>query len=283
MIEMERIVLGTRCFNEINEMEIFQILEDFFSLGGRYIDTAFLYGDGWPLKLIGKFNKLYRPNDSYISKIGYFHKTKDYRDINNLRKAIDKSCNALNMKPEFILLHEADWLVWWASEAKIGELINIKLSNNLLLSYFDNFRGLLKNFNINAGISGNNAHILGFLFPILRPKLVLLSKQYDLLWKNAEPLITSVCDDVYLLLGAPFHQGWLFKLNELKKIIPCYYKQICKLEKIALQTKYALDHIALNFMWQSVGKAKVVFGVKSAQELRKNLTLISQNLPEELN
>lgn len=277
MALINRIVLGTRPFIHINEKEVFQILEYFFSYGGQYVDTAYFYGYGRIAKLIGAFNKLYNPKAIYIYKIGYFSRSSDYRNIDILKLAIEEACTNLSCLPRYVLLHEADWGVWWRKTNRLGTLIPPKNTTLLNLEIYEKLCNFLKSLSILPGISGNNAESLLALL-LIQPKMILLSKQYDLLWKNAQRLMHY---QGLLLLGSPFHQGWLFRLNELAQRLPQINHEISKLKKIFDSHSYSLDHVALNFCLQTT-KGKVVFGVESKEQLIKNLNNINQPLPQDL-
>lgn len=277
MALINRIVLGTRPFVHINEKEVFQILEHFFSCGGQYVDTAYFYGYGRIAKLIGTFNKLYNPKAIYIYKIGYFSKGSEYRNIESLKHAIEEACANLSSLPRYVLLHEADWCVWWRKTNQLGTLISPKNSNLLNLAIYEKLCGFLKSLSILPGISGNNAESLLSLL-IIQPKMILLSKQYDLLWKNAQSLMHY---QGLLLLGSPFHQGWLFRLKELTQKLPQINHEIKKLKEIFDSYAYSLDHLALNFCLQTT-KSKVVFGVESKEQLIKNLNNMNRPLSQEL-
>lgn len=277
MALINRIVLGTRPFIHINEKEVFKILEHFFSCGGQYVDTAYFYGYGRIAKLIGAFNKLYNPKAIYIYKIGYFSKASDYRNIDILKLAIEEACTNLFSLPRYVLLHEADWSVWWRKTNRLGTLISLKNATFLNLEIYEKLCDFLKSLSILPGISGNNTESLAILLHI-QPKMILLSKQYDLLWKNAQSLMHY---QGLLLLGSPFHQGWIFKLKELAQRLPQINHDIKKLKKIFDSHSYALDHLALNFCLQTT-KGKVVFGVESKEQLIKNLDNMNQPLPQEL-
>ena len=277
MALINRIVLGTRPFIHVNEKEIFQILEHYFSCGGRYVDTAYFYGYGRIAKLIGTFNKLYKPNAIYIYKIGYFSKGNDYRNIDFLKLAVEEACANLFTLPRYVLLHEADWSIWWRKTNRLGTLISPNNMDLLDLEIYEKLNVFLKSISILSGISGNNAECLSILLRI-QPDMILLSKQYDLLWKNAQSLMHY---KGLLALGSPFHQGWLFKLKELAQKLPQISNDIKKLKKVIESYSYSLDHLALNFCLQTT-KSKIVFGVESKQQLIKNLTNMNQLLPQEL-
>ncbi|MBS0186133.1 MAG: aldo/keto reductase [Proteobacteria bacterium] len=273
--------MGTRPFTQIKEKEVFEILELFFSNGGQYVDTSFFYGYGKVEKMIGKFNRFYQPQAIYISKIGYFTNLEDYKNINKLQEAVQKSMENLFYHPKYILFHEADWDVWWSKTKQLGNLINLKKLNEINYQIYYQFSSFLKSLDILPGISGNNAHIIEELLA-LNPHLVLLSKQYDLLWRNGKNLISSAKENKFFLcLGAPFHQGWLFKLKNLIKKRPQFKKEIEELIEVITNASYPLDHIALNFLLQST-KNNVVFGVTTKEELLQNIKNSLEVLPEDL-
>jgi aryl-alcohol dehydrogenase-like predicted oxidoreductase len=285
MALIERVILGTRPFTQIREKEIFSILEYFFSQGGQYVDTSYFYGYGKVEKIIGKFIKTYNPKILLISKIGYFNNLEDYKDINKINLAIERTCENLFFTPNYILLHEADWKIWWSKAGQLDQLIELDDFKNLNFELYYKFNEILDKLSILGGISGNNANIIQKLL-FLKPKIVLLSKQYDLLWKNAQPLIfDSMRSDFSLILGAPFHQSWILRLNELSKKNPQISKEIRQLNKIVSNHSYTLKHIALNFIVQTT-ECKIAFGVENKRELDENLrnliTLLPDNLIEEL-
>ena len=68
-----KILLGTAYFGDtISEETSFMIMDKFYELGGRHIDTARLYADGESEKVISRWLKSRKPEEVFVSTKGAF-------------------------------------------------------------------------------------------------------------------------------------------------------------------------------------------------------------------
>ncbi|MDO5479993.1 MAG: aldo/keto reductase [Clostridia bacterium] len=109
-----KILLGTAYFGEtISEKDSFDIMDKYYSLGGRHIDTARLYAEGESEKVIGKWLRERRYDDIFLSTKGGFQKAADLPvsrlSEGELRSDLGKSLDALGIEQiEFYWLHRDD-------------------------------------------------------------------------------------------------------------------------------------------------------------------------------
>ena len=119
-----KILLGTAYFGEtISEKDSFEIMDKFYSLGGRHIDTARLYAEGESEKVIGKWLRERGHHDIFLSTKGGFQRTSDLPvsrlSEGELRADLSKSLEALNIPTiEFYWLHRDD------ERLSVDEIIN---------------------------------------------------------------------------------------------------------------------------------------------------------------
>lgn len=109
-----KILLGTAYFGEtISEKDSFEIMDKYYSLGGRHIDTARLYAEGESEKIVGKWLKERKYEDIFLSTKGGFQRTSDHPvsrlSEGELRSDLEKSLDALKISQiEFYWLHRDD-------------------------------------------------------------------------------------------------------------------------------------------------------------------------------
>lgn len=269
-ISIDRLVLGTLHLRRLKIQKAFELLDHYFYFGGKSIDTAYLYGHGEVERLLGEYVRAFNPDCYITTKIGYFDDSTIYIDFIKLRRKILEAIDRLNCIPEYILLHEADWSVWWCSDARPGELATDAILAQGNFDLFFKCLELGKEYGFQIGISGNHARVLQCLASILHPSLVLVAKQYDLLWNSALNLINQAKNDNYLVLcAAPFHQGWLYKLNELENKLPHLSHRIMALNHLLHKNNLKVEQLAISYILRSTNSStKVVFGVESLEELK---------------
>ncbi len=109
-----KILLGTAYFGEtISEKDSFEIMDVYYEMGGRHIDTARLYAEGESEKIIGKWLSERNYDDIFLSTKGGFQRTSDLPvsrlTEDELRADLEKSLNALKIPTiEFYWLHRDD-------------------------------------------------------------------------------------------------------------------------------------------------------------------------------
>ncbi len=118
-----KILLGTAYFGDtISEETAFEIMDLFYEMGGRHIDTARLYADGRAEEVVGRWLKSRAHTDMFISsKGGYYDSDAGEAprlDEASIRLDLEKSLTALGVKTlDYYWLHRDD-------ESKpVGEII----------------------------------------------------------------------------------------------------------------------------------------------------------------
>lgn len=109
-----KILLGTAYFGDtISESDAFAIMDRYYALGGRHIDTARLYVQGEAEKVIAKWIKSRKPEELFLSTKGAFPlaETPDVSRLseNEIRYDLELSLKALELDcVEFYWLHRDD-------------------------------------------------------------------------------------------------------------------------------------------------------------------------------
>ena len=109
-----KILLGTAYFGEtISEEEAFAIMDAYYEMGGRHLDTARLYANGEAEKVVGKWLVSRKPDDIFVStKGGYYEPDlgeKPRINEEDIRYDLEQSLSALGLKNiEFYWLHRDD-------------------------------------------------------------------------------------------------------------------------------------------------------------------------------
>ncbi len=109
-----KILLGTAYFGDtISEEEAFAIMDAYYEMGGKHIDTARLYANGEAEKVVGKWLAVRKPQDILVStKGGYYEPDLGEKPRINeadLRYDLEQSLSALGLKNiEFYWLHRDD-------------------------------------------------------------------------------------------------------------------------------------------------------------------------------
>ncbi len=109
-----KILLGTAYFGDtISETEAFNIMDRYYALGGRHIDTARLYAQGEAEKVIAKWIKSRKPEELFLSTKGAFPlaQTPDVSRLSEkeIRYDLELSLKALELEcVEFYWLHRDD-------------------------------------------------------------------------------------------------------------------------------------------------------------------------------
>jgi aryl-alcohol dehydrogenase-like predicted oxidoreductase len=214
MSSLRRLVLGTLPLCRSRPADAYRLLDAFVAAGGTAVDTAALYGAGYVEMVLGRWLARVGPVVDVTTKVGYFGDAADFRDPIRLRNAVERSIERLGCTPGAVLLHEADWSCWWDPDAAVGDIGAVP--RDVLPRAWTTLVDLGAAAGFAVGISGNNAEVLARTAVVLRTTRVLVAKQYDLLWRNAECLLAD--ERLRTTLGAPFHQGRLFDLAGLARL-----------------------------------------------------------------
>ena len=109
-----KILLGTAYFGDtISEEEAFAIMDAYYEMGGRHLDTARLYANGEAEKVVGKWLESRKPADIFVStKGGYYEPDlgeKPRINEKDIRYDLEQSLSALGLENiEFYWLHRDD-------------------------------------------------------------------------------------------------------------------------------------------------------------------------------
>jgi aryl-alcohol dehydrogenase-like predicted oxidoreductase len=263
-----RLILGTLHLRELDASEIASVLHAFFERGGRVLDTATLYGGLPLLTRVGAWLRSTGAPARTWLKVGYFDRLTDYRDDRAFAAAASAAREALGPSTSAVLVHEADWRLWW-DDARPDERVRV-----------DGLRAALGDLPV--GYSGNNAAPLHQVVRAAPPTgPVLVAKQYDLLWNTAEPLVRwAETSSSPLALGAPWHQGWLWRLEALAAERPELASATAALRDLAQELGTSPAALALPFLARSSPKAHVAFGARTPEEVHAAFDAFGEPLSE---
>lgn len=276
----ETLVLGTLHLRDLPPADVFAVLDAFFSLGGKYLDVATLYGGMTSLENIGSYLRSSCAPARVFVKIGYFENAEQYHDLSLVSSRLDAALEAIGPCATAGLLHEADWRVWWAPGARPQELCTQDDVPMIAARLYALVRAL-QWCPLPLGIAGNNAEALSLVqtqCSVSAP--VLVAKQYDLLWRNAMPLVRRAqAQGSPLILGAPWHQGWLRDLGRLIEQRPTLASAAARLRSLAAQAGVTVDELALPFIRYQAPSALIAFGARSPSEVRQAFAGAGRAIP----
>lgn len=280
------LVLGTLGFRSLPFPSVRAILNRYFDTGGEWIDTAALYGNGSVEKAIGRFLNSTGTEAKVATKIGYFAQSKHYHDSANLVAACEASTARLQRGPNLVFIHEADWRVWWDGTAPQGTFVAPQDSYSIGESIRFLKNSLLAK-RIGMGIAGNCATGLESVYRMgshTAWEVVLIAKQYDLVWRNASGFagLLGRVKKPECWLAAPFHQGWLFRLDQLSRLLPESKAQVRAVQGLLTNFRLTPAEVALPFIRATQPYASVVIGVETVMELDHARIAYNRCIPEEL-
>lgn len=120
-----KILLGTAYFGDtISEADAFAIMDKYYEMGGRHIDTARLYADGEAEKVVGNWLKDRKPAEIFVSTKGGYYDMDGGEPprINETEIQLDLECSLKALKQEQI---EFYWLHRDDEERPVGEIIEL--------------------------------------------------------------------------------------------------------------------------------------------------------------
>lgn len=271
----ERIVLGLLDFRKLSQKEISLVLDNYFNMGGKYIDGALLYGGEDLAKCLGEIIACEDYPAIINYKIGYFLNKKDFNsDIAFIQK-IDYLKNIFKEKLKLISLHEVDWKIWWNPDCNIKDIVT-NVEDFVTKSHINYVKNYVNSLDCKLGYTSNNASSLELVINYLKPDFFLIAKQFDLLWRNAYKILSNdFYPDLGKFVASPYHQGWLFDLKNLAKKIPRYKENINILNRMLEEENINISEIAIIFQVLIFSKTKIVVGIKNIDELTKLFNLFS--------
>ncbi|MFG1347887.1 aldo/keto reductase [Xanthobacter autotrophicus DSM 431] len=289
MDRRHRLVLGTFTLAEAPQDVWDAVLDEYVAAGGEWVDTAFAYGHGEAERKLGSYLRRRSASLRISTKIGHFSDHAAYRDPGALLQAFEQSRERLGRLPDQILLHEADWRVWWHKEGKPFEIRSAKdlTDGGQSAPCLAAVRKIADQFAIRWGISGNNTAPLMHAAIDAKPDVILVAKQLDLLWRTAEPLAARAQAGAYdLWLGSPFHQGWLFRLDELaafgERCNPDVAQGARDLAALLSRVGTGLVELAIPFLLDRHDITRIAVGVRQPGEITQVLASAERSLSKEL-
>ena len=284
----QRLVLGTAPLAWLDEAVWRASLDTFLDAGGVWIDTAFAYGSGQAEAALGRQLRRIDQSAARVStKIGHFPDAARFRDPRSLAEALQPSFDRLGSVTDNVFVHEADWGCWWSDGVAPGALLP---NSELQFEDAPVLQVLAESAAAHGfcwGISGNNALQLARVAQRLRPARVLVAKQWDLLWRSADAFFNTpepLTADLWL--ASPFHQGWLFHLDHLRRWArdrqPDLASAVQRLQELLERHGVAIGDIALPYVLSRRPRARIVFGVDAPNQVRAAVRALSLPMPPEL-
>lgn len=264
-------MLGTLHLRNVSDRQLASVLDAFLGAGGRWIDTATLYGGFGLLRAIGRRLSTAGVDTRVWVKVGYFDRRESYRDDGVFRDTAARACEAIGPYARVVALHEGDWATWWRHDRDPGVLSDAD-DGPLVEQRIERFTAIAGELGTDLGVSGNHAaalrHVLKHAPSVAA---VMVAKQYDLVWRNATALIEH-SRKLDLVLGAPWHQGWLRDLDRLLIQRPHLEPAITRLRHLCRRTGKSVDEVALPFVLQAAPDAMVAVGARSAAEVEQAIS-----------
>jgi aryl-alcohol dehydrogenase-like predicted oxidoreductase len=285
-MSVDRLILGTLHLCVVPPREAFRVLDAFVESGGHAIDTAPYYGGGYVESLVGDWLRHTSARVRVSTKLGHLDTAAAYRDGSALRHALEASMERLALVPDVVLLHEGDWACWWEPGRRVGEVDAATAEWSApAWTMLQTIAGAL---GFQTGLSGNNAGQLRTAAVAVRPRYIMVAKQYDLLWRSAEPLLTwAGMNGVQVWAAAPLHQGALLNLRSLAG--ECRTAGDVELESHAHRLRSLLGRwqlsvvdVAVPFVLADPRIAHLCVGARSAEEIRALVASADRTLPDDL-
>jgi aryl-alcohol dehydrogenase-like predicted oxidoreductase len=279
----DRLVLGTFQFRKMGEREIRATLDAFFDAGGTWLDTAGFYGRGEVERQVGRCLAADRPAARITAKVGYLRHPSEYRDEDALRAELERSMERLGVVPDVVQVHEADWRVWWSGSAPEWEIIGPGDAVERDAPVWTLLAGMASRLGFRVGIAGNHAPQLLLAAGKLAPQLVQVAKQYDLLWRTADPLLDWAGGaGAEVWCAAPFHQGRLFALEDLARAGGGLGAAAGRLERLLSEHRTDVARTAIPYLAADPRVGRVVAGLSSPEEVRSALSALEAGIAQEL-
>ena len=283
-----RFVLGTLHFALLSQRGIDEILDAFFERGGRWLDTAPLYGHGRVEHAIGAYMQRRRPSVSIATKAGHFTNASDFRNGDSVWSSLEASVDRLATVPAAVCLHEADWATWWKSGAPAGVLLDGVDSGSVMAAEAPGWLALKRFAGLSRariGMTGNNARPLLMAATATGCDQVTVARQYDLLWKTADRLLDWGCGAATAVwCASPFHQGALFDLDRLRDGAMAEGDRemaaaVARLAAALQRSGETVQQLAIPFLLSDHRVSAVVVGVRTIAELEAAITSAERAVP----
>jgi aryl-alcohol dehydrogenase-like predicted oxidoreductase len=277
-----KLAIGGAALARLGEKALSDALSAYASAGGQWLDISPAYGGWAQVSAIGAAVRREAPNLRPLIKLGYFADGKSYRDPVRVRAQCARLVQAFGVAPVAVMLHEADWKIWWQEVEHPAGLLG---PNDTITSDVPAMlEGLGREYGCKTGLSGNNADALATaLSACPEAQIVLMAKQTDLLWSSGDTLATRlVAEGRTVLLAAPFHQGWLLRLRDIHWIRPVLKHSAHLLGDILASAHVTVEEAAIPFLRSLHPGAAVMVGATQLSEVRLACEAIDRPMPQPL-
>lgn len=276
------LALGGAALSRLPERQLAATVATYAEMDGRLFDVSPAYG-GWDgVDRVAAAIRQWVPDPAVIIKLGYFDDPDKYRCRSAIRDQCHRLIERTKINPCVIMLHEADWAAWWRLAA-IGELLSDgETGLDPGGAYY--LRELSQEIGCASGLAGNHANALSRATEMM-PELdaVLLAKQVDLLWGTGDAMAASLASaDTAVILAAPFHQGWIFRLGELARARPEMCPAIERLAALQEAEGTEACDWAIPFLRVHMPGCSVMVGATTPDEVRDAFAAFKRELCPEL-
>jgi aryl-alcohol dehydrogenase-like predicted oxidoreductase len=278
--------LGTAAIGHLYEPvpdeQAFATLQAAWDVGIRYFDTAPLYGNGLAEFRLGRFlagkdrssyavsSKVGRVLDSETTTSEPGH---DY-SARGVRRSLEGTLARLGLdKLDLVLVHDPDFHWTEARDEALPELIQLRE---------EGLAGAV-------GVGMNQSEMLHRFVLETDIDCVLVAGRYTLLDRRADDLLLPACLDrgVAVIVGGVFNGGILADPSEdaqfdYRPAPPSLRDRVLALRSVCESFGVPLAAAALQFSLGHPAIATAVIGVRSPDEVKEDIGLLSVDIPDEL-
>lgn len=239
--------------------KVFSLLELAINLGIEYFDTASVYGSAEDI--LGQFLVESQQNVKIISKLKPMLLSREEADSDKVEVEVKKSLNRLHQTAiDGYLLHDAK---------------NLYQNNIMLGLYKSKEKGLIKNIGVSI-YDPEDA-----LYAVQLPDIDYIQIPYNVLdqrldFTNFFELANK--NRVVVFARSAFLQGLLtMEVDEIPENLSDVKPYLERFHTIIAEFGYTKTEAALLFSYFHPGVDKVVFGVDSVEQLKKNMDIIRKS------
>jgi D-threo-aldose 1-dehydrogenase len=281
-------------FAPVSDDEAFSTLRAAWDAGVRAFDTAPHYGVGLSEERLGKFlagrdrsefvvsTKVGRrliPFDGDASGVEGFYDTpprtrvQDY-SARGVRQSLEESCHRLGLeKVDVALIHDPDDVEHIALHETYPALAELR------------DQGLVSAI----GVGMNQVPMLERFVRETAIDCVLVAGRYSLLNSDVGDSFFQLCDErgVAVLVGGVFNSGVLADASaqstyNYRPVEPALLARVRAIRAVCERYDVSLPAAAMQYVLRSASVAGVVIGVRSADEVRDDITYFRASVPDEL-
>ncbi|GAB3880580.1 aldo/keto reductase [Kibdelosporangium lantanae] len=284
-------------YTEVTDADAEAALEAAWEAGVRYFDTAPHYGLGLSERRLGKF-LADKPRDEYVlsTKVGRllepvdlpgldldngfavprrYQRVYDY-SADGVKRSVESSLDRLGLdRVDILLLHDPD--DHWEQAAGEGAPALVSLRDQGVVS--------------SVGVGMNQWEMPARFVRETDIDVVMLAGRYTLLEQTAAAEFLPLCVErgVRILAAGVFNSGLLAR-NSIPDNAKYNYvdapaavvQRAQRIAEVCSRYDVTLPQAAVQFVLRHPAVASVVLGVKSADQVRRNASLFSGTVPEQL-